>query len=446
MRGMEGYQAPARPKHTNTACLHALSVGHMLFARIAARAADTLWNRLFILAQLKRCEAVMAEQAMRIRILTRRMRRTAARKRPQYTPELRRMILEYQAAYGLTNAETARRFLIDPQTLAAWKKEGYGLAKTHLVEQNTPPNKYPEYVRQMVRKLKEYIPFIGKREMADMLGKCGLHLSASTVGRICREKPSKSPTEPDKTAAEPRKPEGEAVDNTEPEKPVREIKADYPNHVWNIDLTVVPIIFGLACTWMPFALPQCWPFAWYMLAVVDHYSRRCMGLAVFTRNPTSEEVRQAMKRIVEDTGTHPRYIICDRGKQFDCDGFRQWCKDAGIKKPRYGAIGKHHSIALTERMIKSIKYLWTNLIIVSSAREKFQKQLELFRTWYNSHRPHGSLAGRTPYEVYFDVKELEAMDGRKSPPKAPKGREAGCEAHAGQRSKRLPVVEIVEAA
>jgi hypothetical protein len=44
----------------------------------------------------------------------------------------------------------------------------------------------------------------------------------------------------------------------------------------------------------------------------------------------------------------PRPIVCDRGKQFDCNAFRKWCNRKGIKPPRYGAIGKDGSIAVVE--------------------------------------------------------------------------------------------------
>ena len=31
---------------------------------------------------------------------------------------------------------------------------------------------------------------------------------------------------------------------------------------------------GMWCTWLPFALPQRWPFCWWVLVAVDHFSRR----------------------------------------------------------------------------------------------------------------------------------------------------------------------------
>ena len=105
---------------------------------------------------------------------------------------------------------------------------------------------------------------------------------------------------------------------------------------------------------LPFALPQCWPFCWWAAAVVDHFSRRVMGVAVFRQQPTSEAVREFLGRVIRNAGATPKYIICDRGAQFDNDGFRQWCRRRGIR-PRFGAIGQHGSIAVVERFILTLK-------------------------------------------------------------------------------------------
>jgi hypothetical protein len=47
-----------------------------------------------------------------------------------------------------------------------------------------------------------------------------------------------------------------------------------------VDLTAVPIIAGFWAAWLPFTLPQRWPFWWWVAIVIDHFSRRVMGLAV----------------------------------------------------------------------------------------------------------------------------------------------------------------------
>ena len=47
-------------------------------------------------------------------------------------------------------------------------------------------------------------------------------------------------------------------------------------------------------------------------------------------------------------------MICDNGKQFWCDAFKAWCDGHGIT-PRFGAVGRHGSIALVERFILTLK-------------------------------------------------------------------------------------------
>jgi hypothetical protein len=99
--------------------------------------------------------------------------------------------------------------------------------------------------------------------------------------------------------------------------------------------------------------------------------------------------------------TMPRYIVCDRGGQFDCPAFRKWCQRKGIKPPRYGAIGKHGSIAVVERVILTIKCLLGCLALIPYRREAFLKELLTAVEWYNSFRPHTWLGGKTPNEVNF---------------------------------------------
>ena len=92
--------------------------------------------------------------------------------------------------------------------------------------------------------------------------------------------------------------------------------------------------------------------------------------------------------------TTPKYIVCDRGSQFDCSGFRTWCRRKGIKPPRYGAIGKHGSLAVVERAIWTIKCLLSCMLLVPYRREAFTRELACLVEWYNEHRPHSWLGGR----------------------------------------------------
>jgi transposase InsO family protein len=178
--------------------------------------------------------------------------------------------------------------------------------------------------------------------------------------------------------------------------------AKRPNHVWHVDLTAVPIVAGFAVPWLPFSLPQCWPF-WWVGVVVDHFSRRVMGMAVFDRPPSSRQVRQFLTNAIRQAGQTPKYIICDKGTQFWCDGFKAWCKRRKIQ-PRFGAVGQHGSIAVVERFIRTLKTECTRRLLMPMRREAFRHELSGYAEWFNQHRPHEWLGGRTPNEVYHNLR------------------------------------------
>lgn len=97
----------------------------------------------------------------------------------------------------------------------------------------------------------------------------------------------------------------------------------------------------------------------------------------------------------------PKYIVCARDSIFDCGAFRHWVKRRGIKPPRYGAVGQHGSIAVVERLILTVKTELVSQIMVPIRRESFRRELHCFQDWYNEHRPHTTLDGRTLNEVYY---------------------------------------------
>jgi hypothetical protein len=125
-----------------------------------------------------------------------------------------------------------------------------------------------------------------------------------------------------------------------------------------------------------------------------------MGVTVFKNQPTSEAMRAFLGRTMAKSKAIPRYIVCDRGKQFDCSGFRTWCRREGIRPHRYGAIGHHGSIAVIERAILTAKTIISRALFVPYRREAFLRELILVAHWYNCFRPHTWLGGKTPNERY----------------------------------------------
>ena len=128
-----------------------------------------------------------------------------------------------------------------------------------------------------------------------------------------------------------------------------------------------------------------------------------LGLKVFRKEPAAKVVRAFLDQVVQTVGRAPRHCVTDRGPQFDCPCFEEgWCAGHGVK-PRFGAIGRHGSIAIIERFIRSLKGEWLRrLFLVPLRRRELEAELALWAAWYNGHRPHRALGGRTPDEVYFD--------------------------------------------
>ena len=117
-------------------------------------------------------------------------------------------------------------------------------------------------------------------------------------------------------------------------------------------------------------------------------------------DPTAARCARAWDRLLHRLGTTPKYIVCDRDSVFDCEAFRRWVKRKGIQPPRYGAVGKHGSIAVVERFILTLKQLLRQLPLIPLRRESFRRELVAVTQWYNEYRPHATLGGQTPNEVY----------------------------------------------
>jgi transposase InsO family protein len=317
-----------------------------------------------------------------------RLARIAANRRPHYLPRERLAILELRAARGWSLAQTSSVFQVTANTIASWTSRLDEQGPDALLRTPEPVNKFPDFVRYVVQRLQTLCPRLGKVKIAQLLARAGLHLAATTVGRLRRQPPAPPPSPPLPPPAEPM-------------ASARRVTAKHPNHVWHVDLTTLPTRAGSWTSWLPFAAPLCWPFGWWLAVVVDHYSRRIHGLALFKRQPTSQQVRQFLGRVIAGVGAVPKHLVTDSGMQFTCVAFQAWCQRRSIHQ-RQGAIGKHGSIAVIERAIRTLKNEGVRrLACVPLLRRSLWRELQLFVLWFNSDRPHTTLTGATPDEVYL---------------------------------------------
>jgi len=447
-------------KHVKSAILQVISLAKFATAYTHGWAVDGINPHVRQQATLDRANGEIALLNEQLRIVTARMESIPARSRPHYIPTERMAILELKGARGWSLRQTANKFLVTPATIASWMQRVDEQDDDSLVQLQEPVNKFPDFVRYAVQRLKTVCPTMGKVKIAETLCRAGLHLGKTTVGRILKENLAIDPADAKHATDSNSDNTEELSSNSDSAEAKRIVTAKYHNHVWHIDLTIVPILGGFWTTWFPFALPQCWPFCWWVAVVLDHHSRRCMGVTVFTKQPNSEAVRAFLGRTIRDARATPKYLICDRGTQFCSDGFKRWCKRGGIK-PRFGAIGQHGSIAVIERFIKTLKDETTRRILVPFHRETFRRELVLFRDWYNEHRPHMTLAGKTPNEVYFKRRaanqqpRIEPRSGwpRGSPCAKPQTLVAGrpgdkfmLQVDFHERRRHLPIVTLKRAA
>lgn len=61
---------------------------------------------------------------------------------------------------------------------------------------------------------------------------------------------------------------------------------------------------------------------------------------------------------------------------------------------------KHGSLAIIERWFRTLKEIIRQWPAVPYGEREFRKELKLVVDWYNDARPHQSLRGCTPNEMY----------------------------------------------
>ena len=233
------------PRRVRSAIVHAVSMANVVFTATRARAAKDPDGQIPLRAELDQRDREISLLREELRIKDARMERVPAQRRPHYPPIERLAILALRAARGWSQAETARRLLVTTLTVASWTQRLDDEGPDALVQVPQPVNRFPELVGFLVQRLKVLCPKMGARRIADVLARAGLHLGATTVRRIL--KPAPKPSTKTKRPPTP-----------------RAVTAKGRNHVWHLDFTTVPTLGGFWISWWPFAIPQRWPFCWWV--------------------------------------------------------------------------------------------------------------------------------------------------------------------------------------
>ena len=164
---------------------------------------------------------------------------------------------------------------------------------------------------------------------------------------------------------------------------LRTLSIDRPNQVWAMDITYIPMARGFI----------------YLTVVLDWYTRRVLSWKVSITMDVHfclEAVEEAISRY----GT-PEIMNTDQGSQFTSQAFTGLIKENGIKISMDGK-GSWRDNVFIERLWRSVKYEDIYLRAYGSVSE-VKTGLNQYFNFYNTRRPHSSLDGKTPDQVYFNT-------------------------------------------
>ncbi len=247
-----------------------------------------------------------------------------------------------------------------------------------LVATDPPVRRFADVVRAVVKTM-ELAGFGGNDLIARMLARAGWKLSARTVGRIRNER-RPSPRMPEAASTVP-----------------RTVRAPNPNHVWMVDLTDVRGLFSLVT---------------FKLGVVfDAFSRMPLSIRVFSKEASAVEIARLVSRTARRHG-RPAHFISDQARCFKGQVFRRKLWRLGVKQ-RFGAIGKKGSIALIERLWRTLKDTLGLRLLRPLVAEDLAATVELALLHYAHFRPHQGppprgRPGEGPMDSPFRVDYLDA--------------------------------------
>ncbi len=162
---------------------------------------------------------------------------------------------------------------------------------------------------------------------------------------------------------------------------LRDYTASYPNQVWSIDITYIPMPHGHM----------------YLTAIIDWYSRRLVGHYLSdTLDATS--VIYTVKETLKKCGI-PAVSNSDQGSQFTSDDYKALLHSLNIRQSMDGRSRWADNIMI-ERWFRSLKteQLYPNEY--HSPRE-LRQLINTYVDDYNNIRPHEALGYKVPNDFYF---------------------------------------------
>jgi len=222
-------------------------------------------------------------------------------------------------------------------------------------------------IAKMIQEIAFKYTFYGYRRILHVINSRGLHVNHKKLYRIYRSL--------DLQRHRPRKNKKLSVVQpplTEPQ---------YPNHIWAVDFLFDNLMDGRPIKFM---------------TVEDLFSRFSPGIDSRFSIPAKRAV-EVLEECIGSFGT-PRIIRTDQGPEFRSRTFQKFLQKKGIRHEfiekaspwQNGNLesfnGKFRDECLNRNLFENIPQI--------------KEVIEKHRKFYNTERPHSSLNGKTPFEVY----------------------------------------------
>lgn len=176
----------------------------------------------------------------------------------------------------------------------------------------------------------------------------------------------------------------------------RDFNPDAPNKLWVADITHI----------------RTWESWLYLAAVIDCYSRRCVGWSM-ADHLRAELVVDALEMAVSRRRPDPGLVHhSDQGSQYVSLVFGQRLCDAGIAQSM-GSKGDAYDNAVAEAFFGSLKKERINRRSWPTKQEARTAVFEWIEGWYNAERLHSTLGYVSPVvyeEISLPQKQQEQME------------------------------------
>jgi putative transposase len=257
--------------------------------------------------------------------------------------------------------------------------EALGMARSTVYALPRPVSERDLDLMKRIDRLHLEMPYAGSRMLRDLLAQDGIKVGRKHVATLMKRMGIEALYRKPKTTK--KHPQHRVYPYL-----LRGLAINRPNQVFAMDITYIPMARGFV----------------YLVAVLDWYSRKVLSWRV----SITMDVHFCLEALEEAIARYgaPDIVNTDQGSQFTSQAFTGLLKKHGIRISMDGK-GSWRDNVFIERLWRSVKYEEVYLHAydtVSDSRAGIGKYFNL----YNRKRPHSSLKGKTPDQVYYSQQPL----------------------------------------